>query len=338
MIVSLLWLGRSEIVPALTGLGEAPHFGWFCIYLFCNLATLPVEYLYLLREKPWSLAGWGVLSFGLYALVLFVPAYAGLGLEGGLKGLAGLGVARLLWAAVLMFRYGAPVVRFDLMGTYLRFSIPLVLNLLVGNFILLFDNWLVGWYFRDEAVFAVFRYGSREFPLATALATALGTAMVARLATTPGTALGELKMKTRRMFHLVFPLTILLLFISKPLFPLVFNPDFAHSAALFNIYLLLTASRVLLPNAIVLARGKPRAIFFVGAGELVVKVALGFLFIQWWGLPGVAWSAVAAFWVEKIGLVWYLEKRLGVRTEEWLDVRWYGIYSGLLLLTWLLVG
>jgi O-antigen/teichoic acid export membrane protein len=126
--------------------------------------------------------------------------------------------------------------------------------------------------------------------------------------------------------HLLFPLTITLLFLSEPLFPVVFNPDFAASAPLFNIYLLITASRVLLPNAIVLAKGEPRAIFGVGMVELAVKIALGFLFIHWWGLAGVAWSAVLAFWVEKLGLIWFLEKKHDVRTRKWLDLQWYWGY------------
>ena len=134
--------------------------------------------------------------------------------------------------------------------------------------------------------------------------------------------LAELKRQSLRLMHWLFPVTIVLLFVSKPLFPLLFNPDFAASAALFNIYLLLTASRVLLPNAIVLAQGQPNVIFGVGLAELAVKIGLGFWLIAWFGLPGVAWSVVLAFWVEKLGLIWFLEKKCGVRTSDWLDRRW----------------
>ena len=114
----------------------------------------------------------------------------------------------------------------------------------------------------------------------------------------------------------------------------MFNADFAASAPLFNIYLLVTASRVLLPNAIVLAKGAPRAIFWVGMAELVVKIALGFLFIHWWGLTGVAWSVVVAFWFEKLALAWVLEKKYGVAASSWLDIRWYAVYLGVLLLAY----
>jgi O-antigen/teichoic acid export membrane protein len=224
----------------------------------------------------------------------------------------------------------------DLIRQYLVFSAPLMLNVVVGNLIALFDNWLVGWYFQDEAVFAVFRYGSRELPLATALATALSAAMIPRLTADFSGGMAELKTQTRRLMHLLFPLTIVLLFVAKPLFPLVFNADFAASAPLFSIYLLITASRVLLPNALVLAKGEPTVIFRVGLLELAVKIGLGFVFIRWFGLIGVAWSAVLAFWVEKLGLLVFLQKKYGIRPAEWLDLRWYLGYLAFLIAAFLI--
>lgn len=334
LVVSVIWLGQQWVVPALTGWERVPFLGWYGLYLFFHLATLPMEYLYLLRDKPVALLGWGSASFGLYVVALVVPVLTGYGLEGGIKFLAGLGLIRFFWTAVLLFRIRVWAWRPDLLRYYFRFSAPLVLNLLVGNLVVLFDSWLVGWYFQDEAIFAVFRYGSREFPVATALATALGTAMVLQIATRETTGLAELRHKTRRLFHLLFPMTILLMFFSEKLFPVVFNPEFAAAAPLFNIYLLLTASRVLLPNSVVLAKGHSRAILTVGLIELALKVVFGFLFIHWWGLAGVAWSAVLVFFWEKIALLWYLEKRLNVRTGHWLDVRLYAVYVAALFLAW----
>jgi len=125
--------------------------------------------------------------------------------------------------------------------------------------------------------------------------------------------------------HGVFPLSIVLLFFSKPLFPVVFNPDFAAAAPLFNIYLLLTASRVLLPNALVLASNRSGIILRTGMLELLIKIVLGWLFIHLWGLPGLAWSAVIAFFTEKIGLMIWLEST-GVRTQSWLHIQVYALY------------
>ncbi len=335
LFAGLFW-GERWVSPWLTGQSGLPCYSWFCVYLLFNLPTFPVETIYLLHERPRQIVVWGACSFGLYIVALFMPIVLGYGLCGGLAALACWSVLRWLWAAQLAFRYGLPMLRFDLWKRYMEFSWPLILNVLVGNVVLLFDNWLVGWYYQEEAVFAIFRYGSRELPLATALATALGMAMIPRLTTAPVAGLAELKSKTRRLMHLLFPVTILLLFLSKPLFPWVFNPSFAASAPLFNIYLLLTASRILLPNAIVLALGQPGLIFRVGLAELAVKIGLGFLFIHWFGLPGLAWSVVLSFWVEKLGLIWFLEKKAGIRTSDWLDLRWYTAYVLAMCIAWAL--
>ncbi len=334
-LFGILFFGERFVTPLLTGQAEVPHFRLFCLYLLFNLPTFPVEYYYLLREKPRHIAGWGALTFGLHVAALFLPVRLGYGLEGGFMALIALGAAKLAWTAGLAFRSGQYRFRSDLLRHYLAFSAPLMLNVLVGNLVLLFDNWLVGWYYHDEAVFAVFRYGSRELPLATALATALGTAMIPRLAADLPAGLAELKTRSLRLMHLVFPLTIVLLFVSRPLFPVIFNPDFAASAPLFNIYLLITASRVLLPNSIALARGAPQAILKTGLLELAVKVVSGFLFIHLWGMPGVAWSAVLAFWVEKLGLIRILEAGYRIKTSDWLDVRWHLLYTAAMLAAYL---
>ena len=323
----LLFLGEKWIAPALTGLAEVPHFKWFAFYLLLNLPTFPVEYFYLLQERPRSIVVWGMVSFGLQVIVLFIPIKMGYGLEGGIMGLVILSGLKFLWTAGLAMRFGR--VNFDLkiILSYLVFCAPLMLSNVVSNFMLLFDNWLVGWHFSDPAIFAVYRYGAREFPLATALVSALGIAIIPRLTSSPTLGLSELKAKSRRLMHWLFPLTIVLLWVSKPLFPIVFNPDFAASADLFNIYLLTLASRVLLPASIMLAKGDSRSIFWISVAELCVKFVLGFVFITYWGLPGLAFSVVLSFWVEKIGLIWILEKKHGVRTADWLDLKWYIFYG-----------
>ncbi|MDO8368132.1 MAG: lipid II flippase MurJ [Saprospiraceae bacterium] len=326
----LLFFGEKWIAPALTGLPEVPHFKLFALYLLLNLPTFPVEYFYLLQERPRSIVVWGVISFGLHVLALFVPIQMGLGLEGGISALVILSGLKFLWTTGLVLQFGR--VGFDkkMIVSYLIFCAPLMLSNVVSNLMLIFDNWLVGWHFGDPALFAVYRYGAREFPLATALVSALGVSLIPLLTNSPKAGLAELKAKSRRLMHLLFPLTIILLCISKPLFPIVFNPDFAASASLFNIYLLTLASRILLPASIVLAKGDSRSIFWVSLLELCVKFVLGFLFIQYWGLPGLAYSVVISYWVEKLGLIWILEKKHGVRTSDWVDWNWYLGYGAAL--------
>jgi peptidoglycan biosynthesis protein MviN/MurJ (putative lipid II flippase) len=92
----------------------------------------------------------------------------------------------------------------------------------------------------------------------------------------------------------------------------------------------------LLPATVVLAKGDSRNIFWVSLLELAVKFLLGFWFIQFWGLPGLAFSVVLSFWVEKLGLIWILERKHGIRTTDWLNWKWYlGYCMALFGIYWL---
>lgn len=338
LVCGAFWAARAALLPALTGLPLAAGWGWFLLHLWAQLATLPLEHAYALRGRSRALLGWGVLSFGGYVAAVAFPAFSGWGLQGSVQALAALGLIRLLWCVVALRGVVRPSWRPLFWRRYMRFSTPLVLNLMVGQAIVLFDSWLVGWYYGDEAVFALYRYGSRELPLALALASGLSTALTARIASEPAAGLAEMRREGVRLFHRVFPVSMALLVVSPWLFRTLFGPAFEPAAALFNIYLLLTISRVLLPNAIVLAYGHAHALLRVGLSELLLKVVTGFLFIHLWGLPGVAWSAVLSFFWEKMALTWYVRHRLGVAVGQWLDVRWFAVYSAALGLLWALVG
>jgi O-antigen/teichoic acid export membrane protein len=328
----LLILGEKWLIPILTGLPQVPYFWPFCGYLLFHIPTFSVEYLYLLRNQPKKIVVWGVASSALQLLAIALPLGLGFGLEAAIYGLLLVAILKFFWTLLFIIKHGKWTYRSDLLQRYLRFAAPLMVSVLAGNFILLFDNWLVGWWYKDEAIFAVYRFGAREFPVVSAMATALGVSLIPSLSKQIDEGMANQKAMSRKLFHLLFPLSIVLLFLSKPMFPIVFNPQFAESAGIFNIYLLLVASRVLLPNSIVLAEGAPKVIFKVGMLELLLKIILGFVFIQIWGLAGVAWSTVLCFWFEKIALIWYLTYKKGISTEKWLDIRVYLGYCGLLFL------
>jgi O-antigen/teichoic acid export membrane protein len=332
----VLILGEKWVIPILTGLKEIPYFWPFCGFLLFNIPTFSVEYLYLLQNKPRQIVVWGIVISALQILAIAIPLGLGFGLKEAIFGLLFSAILKFIWTLFLVIKYGKWTLDKILLQKYLRFAAPLMVSVLAGNFILLFDNWLVGWWYKNEAIFAVYRFGAREFPLVSAMATALGVSLIPSLAKQIDQGMSDQKAMTRKLFHLLFPISIALLFLSKPLFPLVFNPQFAESSGIFNIYLLLIVSRVLLPNSILLAEGEPNVIFKVGLLELVLKIILGFIFIHFWGLAGVAWSTVIAFWFEKIALIWYLEQKKGISTAKWLDIRIYLGYCGLLFLAFLM--
>ena len=230
----LLFLAENWVAPALTGMAEVPFYKLFCVYLLFNLPSFPVEYIYLLQQRPRHILVWGVIVFSFHLVALFLPIWLGYGLEGGVMALVLLSALKFLWTLGLTLRYGQARLDTKLILQYLTFCAPLMLSSVVSNLMLLFDTWLVGWHFQDAGVFAIYRYGAREFPLATALVSALGTSMIPLLSTSFSAGLAATKAKSLRLMHLLFPLTIVLLCSSEWLFPRVFNPDFAASAPKFG--------------------------------------------------------------------------------------------------------
>lgn len=138
--------------------------------------------------------------------------------------------------------------------------------------------------------------------------------------------LQRLKAGISRLMHFLFPLTAVLLLISHPVFPIVFNPAFKESATIFNIYLLLIISRLLMPQTILNGLMHTRHIFLASALELLVNVLLSLLFVQVWGIAGIAFATFFAYLFEKIYLVTVVKKKLHIPLSEYHPVRNYTYY------------
>lgn len=336
LLISFVLL-ESTLVPFLTGFSNLPGFKWYALFLFLQLPSLPTEIYFLLKERPKAIFWWGFWGFGAQLVAVVFPAWQGWGLEGMLQLLCWQAALKVLITLWILGPFSEGPYRFQRIRRYLKLAWPLVATSFTGNLIVFFDTWLVAHWFSDGSTFAIYRYGSREFPLALALATALGTAMVPRLTANLEEGLQELKLRSSRLLHTVLPLTALLLISVHEWFPVVFHPNLAPAASLFSIYLLLSLSRVLLPNSVLIGLSDTRIIWKVSLIELVLKVVTGLLFLRLWGLEGLAWSAILSFWFEKIALGTWLWKQHSITPDRWLDWRTYGFYSILLLLLFVMV-
>jgi O-antigen/teichoic acid export membrane protein len=141
-----------------------------------------------------------------------------------------------------------------------------------------------------------------------------------------------LKHRTQWHMHLLFPITMVTILHSKPLFPIVFNADFKDSAEIFMIYLLTISSRMVFPQTVAIGLGKTKALLGISIVELFINVSLSLLFVQWMGIVGVAWATVIAFWVEKVLISFYLYIRLGIKPSEYTPIKEYLSYTILMAL------
>ena len=141
--------------------------------------------------------------------------------------------------------------------SFIKVGIPFFLIAFIGYGMDFIDGFLVVHYFDTEK-FPVFKYGARELPFSSLLMNALSVALIPKMVDIE--QLGLLKSKADRHMHFLFPLTILLIWISPTVFVWVYNKTFEESALIFNVYLLILGSRILLPHSILMAYGKQNKI------------------------------------------------------------------------------
>ena len=243
-----------------------------------------------------------------------------------------VGALKFGWLLFFVWRHGRWGLRLDLVRNWLWLSLPLVLYTLTAGFNQAFDNWLVNFFYSgDEERFAIFRYGARELPLVMALASAFGTAMLPEIAADLNDGLAQIRRKSRKLFHLLFPVSIALVLTSRWWFPIVFSEAFRESILIFNIFLLIIISRLVFSRTVLVGLNANRVILIISLVELAANVGFSFYLIPLWGLAGVATGTVLAHFLEKVLICAYLYWRFRVPVGAYTDLRWYFVYSAVLL-------
>jgi Na+-driven multidrug efflux pump len=107
----------------------------------------------------------------------------------------------------------------------------------------------------------------------------------------------------------------------------LFNPAFASSASIFNIYLLLVISRLVFPQVILTGLAYTREIMLASFLELLVNVAFSLVLVSWLGIAGVAAGTVIAFLFEKILLSSMVRRKLGIRASGYIPLKLLSAYS-----------
>ena len=330
LVTGLMWCFRDSLTQLMTNFKTLPYFHWLCLYLAVNLPTFMVEYLYILLNKPKPIIEFGLFSFGGHFLVVILPLLFGWSMEWAFIGLFLLAIAKYFWLVPLLIKYSRVNWKFKRLVPYFALAFPIVIYTFVGGVMTYIDGTIIMKYF-DESQFAIYRIGAREFPLSLALLTAMSTALVFNISEHLQSGLEQIKHRTSKLMLPLFGLSILLMFISPIAYPIVFRADFADSAWVFNVYLLVLINRILLPQTILIGLKKTKIIVVTSLIETTLNLGLSLILIQYLGLVGVALATMIAFTVEKIILVTYCSTQLNIGLSQYIDVKRYSLYSVLLV-------
>ena len=156
---------------------DVPFLKYLLIYLLVSSPASLIEYIYLVQNHSRKMVVYGIVSFLLMFLLVTLPEVFGKTIEYSMAGLVASVVVRFVWLLVLLFRYSTPIPDVAFLRKHLKSAAPLVFSMFLSGSAQYVDGFIITSFF-DEATFAVFRFGAREFPLVLLLANAFSASML----------------------------------------------------------------------------------------------------------------------------------------------------------------
>ncbi|MGF1583992.1 MAG: polysaccharide biosynthesis C-terminal domain-containing protein [Bacteroidales bacterium] len=308
------------------------------VYILVSNPGHLIEYIYLLKNKSAELIVYGFLTFAVQLVIVTVPVVSGYPVEFAIWGLIAISVVRLIWLGILLKRHARLKISFAFMKEHMSLGLPLILSSLLSGSAQYIDGIIITASY-DAANFALFRFGAKEFPLVILMANGLSNAMLPEFSTRDKlhTALATIKEKSAKLMHVLFPVSIALLFFSKVLYIAMFNETFSRSADVFMVYLLLIISRLVFPQTILIGLKKTRIVLVASVVEIILNVSLSLFLIRFYGIVGVAVATAIVFLVEKMVLVAYNYFKLKIRPQQYIPLGVYFLYTFLIIVIFMLI-
>ncbi len=343
IIFLFLYFLPQQSLYFLTAKTDTQYFNVFAFYLLFFLPPFLLDSVWTVENRPLSILGFSLLTNALLLVSIIYPILQNRDFLGCFYIMVIVAFLRYIILIFNILKRGNFHFSPKIIKAFLTITTPLMGYAFVGGFIVAFTTWLVSRQYSNE-YFAIYRFGAREFPVINALATGLSSAMIPLLIpqnndfnlenalNTEGVAV--LKSKTLRLWHILFPLSIVLMFASKMLFGLVFNVELIKATPIFNVLLLLMLSRALFPQSMMMALKETKTLFWMSIIEALSIVIMAIFFIHFWGMIGVAWAMVLGYLTEKIMMILFLRKKYNIHFTDYTHVNYYLFYTFALLISY----
>lgn len=319
--------------------GNVPFINLLLLYILFSSPVCLIEYIYLLNNRSYRIFQYGLYTFTAQLLFIITPLLFGKGIIWSIYGLLLITFFRWIWLIILLRRYTQMKISVEFMKEHLYIAAPLILTTLISGSAQYSDGIIISTIYRDPAKFALFRYGAKEFPLVLMLANGLHSALLSEFSTRERMkeSLEKLWIKSKRLMHILFPLSMVMMLIARWLYPVMFRPEFHRSSGIFLVYSLLIIPRLVFPQTILIGRKKTQVTLVAALIELVVNVIFSLLLIKNYGLVGVALATFIAYIVNNLVMVIYVWVKMKIKPSEYIPLRVYAIYSILIGVLFILI-
>jgi O-antigen/teichoic acid export membrane protein len=192
----------------------------------------------------------------------------------------------------------------------------------------------------DAEYFAIFRYGCKELPFVVMMTSGLHNALIPAFSVKKDIPdiLAEIKRKSLRQMHILYPLSILVMIFSNVLYGRVlFNSEFYRSADVFMVYQLMIISRVVFPQTILIGLKRTHILMWASVIAIIIQIPLSFFFVHHYSVTGIALASGLIHILEKFILMWYNYRELGIAPKAYTPLAWYTFYSLLIGAVFILI-
>lgn len=320
--------------------GNVPFINLLLLYILFSSPVCLIEYIYLLNNRSYRIFQYGLYTFVAQMLLIIAPLLFGKGIIWSIYGLLAITFIRWIWLIILLRRYTEMKISVDFMKEHLYLATPLILTTLISGSGQYSDGIIISTIYKDPAKFAWFRYGAKEFPLVLMMANGLSNALLSKFSTREKMkeSLEILRVKSKRLMHILFPATMGMMLIARWLYPVMFRAEFHRSSGIFLVYSLLIIPRLVFPQTILVGRKKTHITLIAAILELAVNIPLSLLMIKWgYGLVGVALSTFIAYCVNNFYMVIYVWVKMKIKPAEYIPLRIFAIYSFLIGILFILI-
>ncbi|MCU0473376.1 MAG: oligosaccharide flippase family protein [Bacteroidales bacterium] len=320
--------------------GNVPYLNLLLLYLLLSNPVCLIEYIYLLNNRSYRIFQYGLYTFLAQLILIIVPVILGKDITWSIYGLLIITGVRWIWLLILLKRYTVMKISWAFMKEHLYLGAPLIMTSLISGSAQYTDGVIISSVYHDPTMFAWFRYGAKEFPLVLLLANGLSNAMLPEFSTRSRMkeSLEKIKLKSRKLMHLLFPVTMFIMLFTRWFYPRLFNPEFHKSAGIFLVYALLIIPRLVFPQTIIVGRKKTRITLIAAIVEISINISLSLLMIKWgYGIVGVALSTFIAYCIGKFYLITYVWVKMKIKPAEYIPVKVFSVYSILLAILFILI-
>ncbi len=334
-LVLLIYSFKKSFFSFFLGVEEISNLPLVLVFLLLHLNAIFASYIFLAEGRQRIFIPYSFFFAIGSVLAVLLPLIFSNELAHLLQSLLVWSILEQLFLLVVIGRNATFKINYAFIRALIIAAVPLTIYAGSGLLAQIFDAWLVTSTFQDLSVFALFKYGAREVPGAIALAAAFNASMIGLYVADRNKSLQRIKMGSQRFMNFFLPFSVLLLFVSKPVFGWIYNDAFRESAAIFNTYLLLMISRWVFPQAVLIGLGKNRALLWISLAELFINIIASLILVQFLGLIGIALGTVIAFFSEKIMMVMILKIKFQISLHEYIPVKNYLTYSSLLVIAYI---